>query len=115
MLAFTIARHLVIDAHRRTKTHLDDSSEQLDDTNLEAMFLSTQNTPEEQVATHEQYAHLWAALQNLASDRREMIVLRYILGWQVKQIAKYLTLDENTVSVYIHRSLDQIRRDWPVI
>src|SRR4030066_2190557 len=45
---FTIARHLVIDAHRRKKSHLDYSSERLDDTNLEAMFLSTQQTPEEQ-------------------------------------------------------------------
>ena len=112
---FTIARHLVIDAHRRTKTHLDNSSASLDETNLEAMFLSTQQTPEEQVASCEQYAHLWAVLQGLPTDRREMLVLRYILGWQVKQIANYLTKDENTVSVYIHRSLEQLRRDWTEI
>jgi DNA-binding NarL/FixJ family response regulator len=35
-----------------------------------------------------------------------------MLGWQVKQIAEILDMEENTVSVYIHRSLEQIRRNW---
>jgi RNA polymerase sigma-70 factor (ECF subfamily) len=109
---FTIARHLVIDAHRRDKTHRDDSAESLDDTYLDAMIVSVQHTPEELAINHEQYIHLWAVLQGLPDDRREMLVLRYMLGWQVKQIAQYLGMEENTVSVYIHRSLDQIRRDW---
>lgn len=109
---FTIARHLVIDAHRRKVTHPDDSSERLDDITLASMFLSTQQTPEEQASLREQIAHLWKLLQAMPVDRREMLVLRYMLGWQVKQIASFLRMEENTVSVYLRRSLEQIRRDW---
>lgn len=109
---FTIARHLVIDAHRRRKSHPDDETELLDDATLNAMFISDQITPEEQTDRQEQFAHLWSLLQRIPDDKREMLVLRYMLGWQVKQIAAYLRMEENTVSVYIRRSLEQIRRSW---
>jgi RNA polymerase sigma factor (sigma-70 family) len=64
------------------------------------------------VASREQLVHLWKALLGLPYDRREMLVLRYMLGWQVKQIAELLDMEENTVSVYIRRSLVQIRHNW---
>src|SRR4030065_2868647 len=51
---FTIARRLVIDAHRRRKSHPDHNFVELDDTNIEAMFPSTQIPVEEQAAIHEQ-------------------------------------------------------------
>jgi len=109
---FTIARHLVIDAHRKKENQLNDTIEILDDKNLEAVFLPSELSPEDQVASREQFAHLWDLLLGLRFDRREMLVLRYMLGWQVKQIAEILDMEENTVSVYIHRSLEQIRRNW---
>jgi RNA polymerase sigma-70 factor (ECF subfamily) len=109
---FTIARHLVIDDLRKKKNRLNDTLERLDDTTLDAIFISTELTPEDQVASREQFSHLWKLLQDLPNDRREMLVLRYILGWQVKQISRYLNMEENTVSVYIRRSLEQIRHNW---
>lgn len=109
---FTIARHLVIDAHRKKKTHLDETIDSFDDLDFESGLLSTKLTPEEITVNNEQYAKLWSLLQNLTIEKREMLVLRYMVGWQVKQIAEYLEMEENTISVYIHRSLDQIRLDW---
>ena len=109
---FTIARHLVIDAHRQMKSHQDNSNVILDDSTIDALYISSQVTPEEQAACHDQFRHLWQALQNLPDDKREMLVLRYLLGWKVKQIAEYLKKEENTVSVYIRRCLEQIRHDW---
>jgi RNA polymerase sigma-70 factor (ECF subfamily) len=109
---FTIARHLVIDAHRRRKSHPDDSTAALDDDCVDAMYISSQVTPEEQATIREQFKHLWQVLQTLPDDKREMLVLRYILGWKVKQIAEYLKKEENTVSVYIRRCLQQIRQGW---
>ena len=109
---FTIARRLVIDAHRKKKTHHNDCLEILDDKNLEAMFSSSELSPEDQLARREQFTHLWELLMDLQLDRREMLVLRYMVGWQIKQIAEYLGMEENTVSVYIRRSMDQIRRNW---
>jgi len=109
---FTIARNLVIDTHRRKKTHHEDDTVQLDDTLLDKMLSSTYHTPEDQAERKAQFRNLWRVLHQLPHDKREMLVLRYILGWQVKQIANYLRMEENTVSVYIHRSLELIRRDW---
>jgi RNA polymerase sigma-70 factor (ECF subfamily) len=109
---FTIARHLVIDAQRKKKNKSSNVCERLDDVTLDSMFRSTDLAPEEQVANREQFNHLWNVMQALPDDRREMLVLRYILGWQVKQIADHLDMEENTVSVYIRRSLELIRRNW---
>ena len=109
---FTIARRLVIDAHRHNKAHSSDVLLSLDDTNFEALPPSSQDTPEEQAAAREQFKHLWQAVQGLPDDKREMLVLRYMLGWKVKEIASYLRMEENTVSVYIKRCLQQIRHEW---
>jgi RNA polymerase sigma factor (sigma-70 family) len=84
----------------------------LDDSEFDSIFISSQASPEEHATNREQFKHLWQVLQNLPDDKREMLVLRYMLGWKVKQIAEYLQKEENTVSVYIRRSLEQIRHNW---
>ncbi len=108
---FTIARRLVIDAHRRNKSRRTNSQVKLDDTNLPPAMMFSQETPEEQASSHEQFQHLWMSLQRLPDERREMLVLRYMVGWKVKEIANYLQKEENTVSVYIKRGLEQIRNE----
>jgi len=110
---FTIARHLVIDAYRRRKTHPADASEGLDEAFIDTLDLAIQPTPEDHAASREQLQQLWKSLQSLSPDRRELLVLRYMLGWQVREIASSVHMEENTVSVYIRRSLEKIRRDWP--
>jgi RNA polymerase sigma-70 factor (ECF subfamily) len=109
---FAIARHLVIDAHRRKKSRIDETNELLDDALHDKYFIVQGEQPEELAARREQFKHLWVLLQNLALEKREMIVLRYMLGWQVKQIAEYLHMEENTVSVSLRRILEGLRRDW---
>jgi RNA polymerase sigma-70 factor (ECF subfamily) len=111
---FTIARRLVIDAHRRRKSHPDDSILRLDDTDLDAIFISSQISPEEHATNRDQFKKLWHIMQNLPDDKREMLVLRYILGWKVKQISEYLQKEENTVLVSIRRCLEQIRQNWSI-
>ncbi len=109
---FTIARRLVIDAHRHHKAHDEDAMLRLDDASFEDLVPSSQESPEDKTASREQFLHLWRSLQALPDDRREMLVLRYLLGWRVTEIAKYMRKEENTVSVYIKRSLEQIRNEW---
>ncbi|HEX5809662.1 MAG TPA: sigma-70 family RNA polymerase sigma factor [Anaerolineales bacterium] len=102
-----IARNLAIDASRRRKVRdLDES------TNVEVL-LDPNLAPEIDVITREQIALLWQMLGALSSEVREMIVLRYMLGWQVRQIARYLGMNENTISVTIRRTLKSLQRDWP--
>jgi len=109
---FTIARHLVIDSKRRKASHIEDKTIDLDNQVLEAITSSEERTPEEALNQQEQFMHLWNLVQELPREGRELLVLRYILGWQVKQIAEFLHMEENTVSVYIHRNLERIRKDW---
>jgi RNA polymerase sigma-70 factor (ECF subfamily) len=102
-----IARNLAIDLSRRRKVrNVDEAAaiEFLEDPHL---------TPETDVITREQIAILWHMLGALSEDVREMLVLRYILGWQVKQIAGHLGMNENNVSVTIRRALKSLQRDWP--
>jgi RNA polymerase sigma-70 factor, ECF subfamily len=102
-----IARNLAIDLSRRRKVRDVDESisiELLVDPNL---------IPEIDVITREQIAILWKMLRTLPDDIREMLVLRYILGWQVRQVANHLGMSENNVSVTIRRALKSLQRDWP--
>jgi RNA polymerase sigma-70 factor (ECF subfamily) len=102
-----IARNLVIDLSRRRKVRDVDE-------NLSIELLADSNLPPElDVITREQIAILWHLLRTLPEDVLEMIVLRYMLGWQIKQIATHVSLSENNVSVTIRRALKSLQRDWP--
>ncbi len=110
---FTIARRLVIDAHRHRRAQLAQPELNLDDANVETMLPSIQQSPEEEAAARDQLKHLWKILHELPDDKRELLVLRYMLGWKVKEIAEFIRKEENTVSVSIKRSLEQVRNAWP--
>ncbi len=110
---FTIARRLVIDNIRRKKSRRGEATVSLDEATMEFLVPSLRESPEEETSSHEQFKHLWRILRSLPDDRREMLVLRYMIGWKVKEIADYLHMEENTVSVYIRRGIEQIRQEWP--
>lgn len=109
---FTIARRLVIDEHRHKMAHSEYTTMKLDDTNVDAMIESARETTEDKATAREQFQHLWHILQVMPDDKREMLVLRYMLGWKVKEIAAFMQKEENTISVTIKRSLEDIRQKW---
>jgi RNA polymerase sigma-70 factor (ECF subfamily) len=103
-----IARRLVIDSFRRQKVR----GYQID---IEASeLLSSEPLPEEHTAQQEQMTTLMNLLGELPVEKRELLILRYVLGWRVKDIGAHLGLQENTVSVQIKRSLEKLRQDWPL-
>jgi RNA polymerase sigma-70 factor, ECF subfamily len=102
-----IARNLAIDLSRRR------SVRDVDEEILVELLADSQPMPEVDVITREQIVILWKLLSTLPEDIREMLVLRYMLGWQVKQIASYLDRNENNVSVTMRRALKSLQRDWP--
>lgn len=102
-----IARNLVIDTHRRQKHQgFSDDIEQ-------HIIPAEELNPEEQTQIREQVKTLWSLLHRLSDMQREILVLRYILGWQVQDIGKHMDMKDNTVSVYISRLLKRLRQDWP--
>ena len=102
-----IARNLAIDLSRRRKVRDVDESISID------VLVDPSLVPEMDVITREQITTLWRVFATLPEDIREMLVLRYILGWQVKQIASHLGRNENNVSVVIGRALKSLQRQWP--
>lgn len=102
-----IARNLVIDLSRRRQSRAVDENISIE------LLVDPSQIPETDVITREQIAILWKMLGMLNTDVREMLVLRYMLGWQVRQIAKHLGINENTVTVTIKRALKSLQRDWP--
>jgi RNA polymerase sigma-70 factor (ECF subfamily) len=101
-----IARNLAIDLSRRRRVR--DVKEDVDVDSLLGPA-----SVEMDVERREQIVVLWRMLQTLTADVREMLVLRYMLGWQVRQIATHLEMNENTVTVTMQRAIKGLQRDWP--
>lgn len=108
----TIARHLVIDTARRKKVRKHEQFTADIDEWRPLYTFDQGNSVERSTIKSEQISQMLQHLSNLPAERREILVLRYILGWQVKQIAVHMGFLENTVSVYLRRAIEQIRREW---
>jgi RNA polymerase sigma factor (sigma-70 family) len=54
-------------------------------------------------------------MQRLPDNQRQMLILRYMLDWKIKEIAYFLEMNENTVSVNIKRALTRLRDEWPKV
>jgi RNA polymerase sigma-70 factor, ECF subfamily len=105
----TIARNLMIDASRQGQLRLEDQAGPLEDDLLPTRAAS----PEDCCVLNEEQQILLRLLQQIPSEPREMLVLRYLLGWKVNQIADHFEIPENTVSVTIRRSLARLQQIWP--
>ncbi|MBI5877116.1 MAG: sigma-70 family RNA polymerase sigma factor [Chloroflexi bacterium] len=99
---FTIARRILIDRRRyagaRPEADLDENAPD-DAPESEAILLRA-----------EQMQEVVQALQRLPVAQREMVVLRYVMGWRVNAIAAHLQMPENTVSVSLRRALQHLQR-----
>lgn len=104
-----IARRLVIDSYRRGKNR----GAELDIEKVNVPF--PEATPEEQALRKEQMEDLLKLFQGLSIEQREMITLRYILGWRVKDIGTFMEIPENTVSVTLRRAFKKIRNEWDLM
>ncbi len=98
-----IARNLVIDVNRHLKVRGKHEPPEL--SNIENL----DRTVETRVIFNEQKTILWGMVQDLTEVDREIITLRYFLGFRINEIAAYLEIPENTVSVKLRRILSRLR------
>jgi len=107
----TISRNLVIDRYRRRKIN---AEYHLEDETADVAIGHVQGTPlEQQIDERQQFLDLWRMIQELPIAQRELIILRYILGWRVNRIAAHLGVPENTVSVQLRRIVGRLRHSNP--
>lgn len=99
----------MIDAYRRKCANPPPFELEMDDLD----FRDENTGPEEKLIHKERLQMLLTTMQCMPHEQRELLVLRYVLGWQVKQIAAQLGMLENTVSVYLRRALQDLREQWP--
>ncbi len=97
----TIARRIAIDKFRRTSRC---SEEEIDD-GLTPSGVDL----EEIVITGERTEQVLRAIAALSLPQRDIVVLRYLLGWHVNQIAEHLGISENTASVRLRRALARVQ------
>ena len=97
-----IAKRLVIDEYRRTTRA---SRDFLTD-------LASASTPEQSAVQDEQETILFRLVADLPDEQREIIILRYLLGWRVNDIARHIGASENKISVSLHRTLSKLREKW---
>lgn len=98
----TISHNLVVDFYRTKK----------DKTYLEADVATDEPTssPEQVVEAHFQRQQLRRAILQLRGEQQQVVLLRFIEGFEFKEIAPLLGKNEGAIRVILHRALVALRR-----
>lgn len=96
----TVVRNLAYDQHRR-KVETSDAVDPLIDAN---------SNPEQSAISNEQDQLLVTALNDLAQEHREILVLRDYSGFAYDEIARVLNIPKGTVMSRIHRARSALHK-----
>ena len=99
---YRIANNAIIDNHRKKK---EISLDILEEDGFDPMDTESHHT----MARSLDSKRALELVNNLKDKEREVILLRYVEGLSVKEIAEVLDERENTVSVKIHRALKELQ------
>ncbi len=97
---YPVVKHLAIAKRKKASRH-----QSLDDTAPDIPDHSSSTDPDSQ---REQLAQ---ALTSLSKDHREVILLRFVDGFKVDEIASVLKIPSGTVKSRLHHALNQLRND----
>jgi RNA polymerase sigma-70 factor (ECF subfamily) len=104
---FTVARAQIANFyHRRARSESRNISIQLGE-GLEIQIPSRESVGQMQDKLDVNFME--EKMRLLSDDDRELIIMRYLEGYRVKDIAKKLHKSENVVSVTLHRALQKLR------
>ena len=112
-LIFTIARNLIIDHYRKTKSvsldALTESNEDDEEKNIEE-FIVMENNKKYEIELETEGRFLINKIIELPKAYQQIIYLRYAEGMNPKEIAKIMGISENAASVRIHRGIEELRK-----
>jgi RNA polymerase sigma-70 factor, ECF subfamily len=100
---FTIARRVAIDyaRQRRPEVPID-----------EALQMAGGAPPEALAQQQEEARKLINLLSQLPDRERDLIALKYGAGLDNREIARLTGLGEGNIAVILHRTRQQLRKDW---
>lgn len=98
---YTTARHLIIDEYRKKKCL---SLDQLITSGFEVL-----STCEQEIYTQIDGARLMKEIERLPKAYNEIITMRYVNDFSVRDIAHIFKNTENNISVKIHRGVGKLR------
>ncbi|KKL04973.1 hypothetical protein LCGC14_2610730 [marine sediment metagenome] len=99
---FRIARNKLIDLHRRRKRR--------GEVNLTEPLAAMQVTPQVMAERALDRGQLHLALKYLTEDQRQVIVLKFIEGFDNASVARILGRSEGAIKSLQHRALNSLRR-----
>ncbi len=98
---FQIAHNLVTDHYRRTSIHPQVA--------LAEQMAAPDVEPDAGVDRHMTNEHLRLALTNLKEDQRDVVVLRFVVGLPISEVARTLRKSEDAVKGLQRRGLSALR------
>ena len=105
---FTITRHSIIDWYRKKKAVSLDSLQEDNEDGEE--FALIDDGAKASVELDAESRFLISKIRELPDTSEQILYLRYIEDLKPKEIADILNIKENTVSVRIHRALEELRK-----
>jgi len=103
-LAFRILRNLCIDYYRKKKII------KVDIEIFRDIILSKDFTAQGSIELEENMKEMEEAISKLPNQQQMIFYMRNIEGWEIKDIAKTLNMNENTVSSNLSRARKGIRK-----
>lgn len=103
-LLFKIAKNLVIDWYRKKKA-----------VSLEALtedeeFVFPEESSKISLEFEAEARFLIEKIKNLSKSYQQIIYLRFVEGMNIEEISKITEITKNTVSVRIHRGLEELKK-----
>lgn len=108
---YRILHNLIIDEYRRARTQSLDAMLENDETRdaVEGTMLRDETNDLEAAMVRHEASRALKALQKLPAPYRDTLVMRYIDGLSIGEIAEAMGETQNAVSVRIHRALGKLR------
>ena len=100
---FTVAYHQLIDHYRRQHPTADLSQ-------IEPASSNSHDYPEQQFLKQEQQRQLYQAINQLNQRDRQIIWLRFVEGFNIKQTSQITGLNSLKIRVYQHRALKKLKQ-----
>ncbi len=103
---YTVARHLIIDWYRRSKSLSLESLSEDDDRPFEAVDPGA----EERIEQGSDVSRAHTLIEQLSEQYRDVVYLRFVEDLPPREIAERLKLSANAVSVRLTRGIAELRR-----